>query len=294
MPFTVADGPLGLEGIFTWNGGAAVLNDQSAMPRVELEEIGGLYGKPANDNFRDNRVGRHGQIPRPSYNRDKTPTFSGLVIASSLAELRSYRSDLLAAFEESYLELPMRISPHGSVGGPSWYFMARCIGCDIPERQDASRNASPTPWQRTFTLSLDMSDGRFYLVGGPESAGPFADATTHTVTNQGRAETEPIIAGTITNLAQVTLENLTVTTSNGTARLRFVDLPTGATDLSVNFAARAATVTVDGTDQDAWPFLDAFYSQWTDELIPALVGGANQLKATGLDDWTVQFTSASW
>jgi hypothetical protein len=294
MPFTVADGPLGLEGIFDWNAGAATLNDQGAMPRVELEEIGGLYGKSANDDNRENRVGRAGQNPRPSYNRDKAPTFSGLVIANSLAELRSYRSDLLAAFEESYLELPMRISPHGSVGGPSWYFMARCTGCEIPERQDASRNATPTPWQRTITITFHLSDGRFYLVGGPESAGPFADGSTHTVTNQGRAETEPIIAGTITDLSQVTLENLTVPTSNGTARLRFVDLPAGATDLSVNFAARAATVTVSGDDVDAWPYLDAFYSQWTDELIPALVGGANQLKATGLDDWTVQFTSASW
>jgi hypothetical protein len=296
MAWAIADGPAGLEGVHEWDAAAAVLNDRSSgMPYVRLAEITGLYGLPEADDNRDQKVGRPGEIPRPGYARGKTAVYSGLILAPTPQELRQYSGLLRAAFAERALEHPMLISPPAFAGGgPQWRYDARVLGCDIPERQDVGMGAQPTPWQRTLTLTLRLADGRFYVAGDPTTVGPFADGSTHVVTNPGSAPTDPTISGTITNLAQVTLENLSVSTSNGSARLRFVDFPAGSTALTVNFGARAATVTVSGTAQDAWPFLDCSYSKWNVERIPRMNAGANSLKATGLGSWSAVFFPASW
>jgi hypothetical protein len=296
MAWTVADGVPGLEGIHTWNGGAAVLNDRAGgLPYVKLTEIDGLYGLPEADDPREPRTGRQGEATRPGLPRGKTSVYIGLVIATDPRELRAYTGELRAAFAERSFEHAMRITPPAfASGGPTWLFNAKVLGCDIPERQDVGIGALPSPWQRAITLTLRLSDGRFVVDADAIDDGPFASASTQTIHHDGSADTEPVITGAVTLGDDVLLENLSVPvgTGGGHAFLRFLSVPnTGA--LTVDFAARSAYITAGGVTYDLVPFADPA-SNWWDEGVYGLLAGDNGVKVTGASNWHVSRSTRSW
>jgi hypothetical protein len=49
--------------------------------------------------------------------------------------------------------------------GTFYYFHARPISCDMDDEQTVGPLASPNPFQRSFVLSLRLSDPAYYTYG---------------------------------------------------------------------------------------------------------------------------------
>lgn len=293
MAVAVADGILGLEG--QWTVGSLLLNTpQGSLPRVVFDKIAGLHGRAEADDDRAQNTGRIGETVYPSPQRGKNVTVDGRVQAYTLQDLRNTCNALRGQFAAT-AEQTITVAPDPAYGTVSWRFAARCTGLDIDDDQsNFPATASPSPWQREFTLALRQSDPRYYLTGGPETlAGGFASGSTETATNQGTAPADPVIVGTVANGALVTMENLSVPADpSGHAYLITAAAPQAGT-LTADFAAR--TVKVDnGAGSVLACGLDYLSSTWWDQLVPGLAPGANQIKVTGLSSWNVSWTSASW
>jgi hypothetical protein len=153
MP-TGYSGPLyGLETTHVWNG-SLVLNSES-IPGIRLDKIVGLQSISEADDNRAPRTEQPGEVIYPSFSRGKTITYTGFVVAYNLGSLRSLQSSIIGAFNERSNEGTM------TVGG-AYYFHARPMALDMDDEQTLSPWASPSPHQRSFVLSLRLSDPAYY------------------------------------------------------------------------------------------------------------------------------------
>jgi hypothetical protein len=181
MPVAIQDGPLGLEGIHRFYPGRAGaqdaaddtvdpwvdLNNRDVNPRnggsrVKLDQIGNFRSLPESDDNRDSPAGRIGERAWPSLQRGKTMTYEGWVQSPTLQALRAYQTQLTRFLGDKNNEGRMVIRPHGDYGSMVTRFDARVIDLEIPEEQTVGPRHPMKPWQRPFTLTLRMSDPRFY------------------------------------------------------------------------------------------------------------------------------------
>jgi hypothetical protein len=298
MTFDITHGPLGRRGVHTWNTGAAVLNDRASTrrgPRVAINKVTGLRKRPDSDDPREANVGRSGETPRPRFKRGKTLVYEGWLQAPTESELYQLCLDVMEAFAIDDTGL-MTIAPATGVTGPTWRYTARVTDCDIDDSTVMPSSALPTRWQWPITLSLRMADSRFYL-DDEVSVGSIASGVVHTVTNDGRADTDPIITVTLDDPGVAT-ELVLVNSTLEDGLLRF-DLPATVdgidlTGLRVDFAARSARVIkTGGSEADGIRFLNVPLSRWWDEHVPGLQPGGNDIDVDG-GSWILTFRPAVW
>lgn len=144
---------MGLEYLHTWNS-IITLNEQTGIPRIEIDRITGLWSLPEADDNRAPRTAQDGEIVYPSFRRGKTITYTGRVIAATALSLRALQMGFLGAFGERSDEGTMVMSHSGA---PSYYYIARVLALDMDEEQTFSQDSVPSPFQRGFDLSLRMS-----------------------------------------------------------------------------------------------------------------------------------------
>jgi hypothetical protein len=283
MTWTIADGPPGIEVPHVWNT-LFTLNDLSVKPHVKIDKITGGYSFADLDDDRDANTGRRGETPRPAYARGLTEVYECTLRAKTLQSMRNFGSQMRGAFRDRNNEGQMLLNGVDL----DWFFNARVMDLQWDDEQFTGWTAV-YPFQRKLTLSLRLSDARKYALPlFDDHAAGHASTTSAVYTNEGDTDTDPIFTVVVAGAGtQVTLENLSMATSNGTARLRFNGVPAGT--MTVNFKARTATM-ADGTD--VTNLMDIAYSQWWDELIEGMHSGNNNLKVTG-GTWGVSFYHAS-
>ena len=286
MATAIADGPGGLE--CTHAIGGVTMNDRTLSHRIKLNRITGLHSLPESDDERRPRTGFLGEATYPGYARGKTVVYEGVVEGSSLDNLRSKCAAFRAGLQNRSDEYLVTITPNASWGDDIWAYYARVMQLDIDDVQaDRSPRHARGPYGRGFMLGLRMSDPRFIYVNSSHSTS--GHTTSQELTNQGSAPTDPtftiIVPG---GTPDIELTNADVNTSNGTARLRFNNVPTGT--LTVNFARRTALL----GSADAMAYFDTVYNQWWDELIPGLAPGNNTVNVTGSTSWAIAYSHRSW
>lgn len=282
MTWLIADGPPGIDVPHIWNS-SFTLNDLSVKPHVKIDKITGGYSFADLDDDRDANTGRRGETPRPAYARGVTKVYECTVRAKTLQSMRNLATQVRGAFRDRNNEGQMLLNG----ADVDWFFNARVLDFSMDDEQFTGWTFV-YPFQRKFTLSLRLSDARTYaLPQVDDHAAGHADGSAVVYTNEGDTDTDPTFTVATAAGATVTLENLSMATSNGTARLRFTNLPAGT--LTVNFKNRTATMQ-DGTDvMNKW---DIAYSQWWDELIEGMHSGNNNLRVTG-GAWGVSYYHAS-
>lgn len=290
MTVDITDGILGLESIIRMNG-SHLFNDLSAMPQIKLRRIPGLRSLPDGEDNREDITGRQGEVPYPSYFRGKTHSFEGTIIALNQKDLVATCEEFKSWWSERHIETLFEHVPHASYGSHHWGYFARCMACDIDEEVSVDNlHVIPSPYQRNFTASCRLSDGRYRLMTEDYTSLGNDSGDSIVANAQGRASADPIftIHG-VTLGEQIDLVNTSVMTSNGTARLRF--FATAAGVMTVNFASIPRTVTIDTGSGivDAILGFDSVYSQWWDEIIPGLLPGNNSIAVIGGTSWDLAF-----
>ncbi len=168
--YVVEDGPPDIDATHTWaplTGTAPpVLNDQGggapeAVAWITVRSIDGGRDLPETI---DNRAGRTfgiGEIPYPARVLGKTVVYQCEARGPTLESARGQVSRCVAGFGLSISdEGTMTVEPTAPEG-PTWTFMARVIALDADSRPTLLRGVF-NPYRWGFTLSLRMSDPRFY------------------------------------------------------------------------------------------------------------------------------------
>jgi len=270
--FTIDSGVLGLEAVWTPSPGTVVLNNQAAQPEwIRLSQITGLFDGPDHETPADKKIGRVGELFRPSSPGGKTVVLEGEIRVNTLANLRATGRALRATFAQAATEATMSLAPNAAIGGPTGTFTYRPLALTMDEVQ-------PTQyWRRPFQLSLRLSDPRVYF---PSLAVDVTHATAAVVTNAGSAPADPVVTVTVTATG-------TKTISDGTRTLTFLAVPVGS--LVVDFAKRTAKVGAVNVQ------LDVAASTWWDSHVEGIAGNTTKtITQTGGTQVRVQFTPAAW
>ncbi len=287
---------LGVEAVHTWETGL-VLNDRSTYPQYRVRRVSGLHSTPDFEPISDNATGRTGEIARFQTRRGKTISYEGEILAESLADLRDATGELIAAFSSTD-ELRMDIEPHPDYSGsdlPARFYTARPLDVGV---EDDQTETSPFRWtrgyERPFSVSLRMSDPRFYypditeetddvlaaidaegdiVVPDGETDPADTQGLSVTIDNEGNFETECriIIEGRIWNpvVTNVTTGKFLAFTNQ--------DLDAGD-DITIDTRRRRA---MRGSDNKNIRYKIVPESTWWDRGEPALVPGPNQIVLRG-------------
>jgi hypothetical protein len=301
MTVAISDGILGLEATVRI-GGSYVINDlESGLPRIKLTSIPGLHSLPDADDVRESNVGFVGETVYPSYPRGKTNAYNGMIQCLNQSSLAATRQSFRGATADRSNEILFEHIPNVAYGTHVWGYYGRVLANDIDEEIPTDNiDEIPSPYQRKFTLSVRMSDPRYFLVDESFSSTGNASGATVVADNLGNAHADPtFVVHGLTAGDQVDITNADVNTSDGTARLRFTAIADG--DLHVVFGKNSYAYIDNGVDppidNNAYSAaFDSLYSQWWDELIPGVIPGNNSLSvvAPGASSWDVSFLYRSW
>jgi hypothetical protein len=286
---------VGVEGIHEWETGL-VLNDRAAMPHYRIEKIGGLRSAPDFSPTADPALGRTGEVPRLADRLGKTITYEGLIVATKLNDLEAANAALVAAFSGT-TERKMTAGPHPGYAGPALQtreFYARPLDAGGDESQDATPWRKSRGFERPFSLSLRLSDPRFYnpvaddvtatvvsavdvsdalglpFVPGSDLSPPSGDQISLTVHNDGTVDTDPIIR------INGPCSNPSVTNRTTGKFLRFRNITVDSGDaIHLDFHERRATKAND--DNNIRHKIDPA-STWWDRGVVGLQPGANTVR----------------
>lgn len=282
---------VGKEGIHTWAGGL-VLNKRDDPVHYRVDEIAALRALPELAAEADAAIGRLGEVPRRGDRGGKSLGYAGLVIAQSLAGLRTAQGEFAAAFADTD-EHEMVAAPHPAYAGadlPTRRFWARCVSCEADESAIADpRTSRSGGYEMPFDLVLRLSDPRYYHdelieqfddvaspVGGagvpfsPGSAAPSGDGFQIDVDNPGEIDTDGVFVITGPQRSPV-ISNQTLGVF---LRFRVLDIDAGHS-VTVDFRRRRAYRTASGNN--VRHTLDPS-STWWNRGVPCLVPGANVIR----------------
>ena len=289
-PFTVAHGVLGLEGIHRL---AAPTDDyfdmnlRSGWPRIELDRIAGLHALPDADDNREATYAQHGEEIYASLVRGRTITYEGRVLARDLYSLRAHSLLLRRAASKGRLrEETITVRPHDAIGGNTHQYLARVLALEMDDEQIIGVDTMPTPYQRSFVLTVRMSDPRFYLAGVDITAGGASGATV-TVTNPGTVASDPVFYFNGPTPGDLTIERLD---NLAYRKMVYEDVETTG-QMRLDFSDRTFTRVSDG---ESFEHKRAFSeSSWWDPENVGINPGTTQIKVTGGGTWNVHFTPAN-
>jgi len=169
----------GIEGLHAWtppgaSEPAVVLGQRSGLllasgsgsgddvgaPRLKIVEVGGLHALSPTEDNRDPRIGDIGSTARPSERREKSVTYTGVLEAETLRELREGEQLLRDAFAEVNREGRMDVAWHPDndefADAPPVFYEARPVLCEIVDRQVNKR------WHRPVVIGLVLGDPRHF------------------------------------------------------------------------------------------------------------------------------------
>jgi hypothetical protein len=284
MPFTVADGPPGLMAAHTWNTVINLNTDVSyGYPRYVARTITDFYSAPEADDNKEPRTARRGELPLPSSERGKTIQYEGEIIALTATELVRMANMMRSAFRERSFLGQMRITPHPTFGGPTWFYMARTVDCKVDDEIVAESLQAVKQYKLKYAVSLRQFDPRFYVepqVEHHSGEGPI-------LTNSGTASTDPVF---ILNVPGPGIGDVTIGNDANAAQLTLRDVPTG--NYHVDFAAR--TIVNDQDNQDYTGMLDGAVSDWWDQGVAGLLPGDNHIwQSSTVSGWQANYYSAA-
>ena len=176
MAYVAADGPPDIDATHAWapaTGTAPpVLNDQArgatgpaTLPWVRIASIDGWRDLPEIDDRRAPKTVGDGEIDYPSRTLGKTVVYVCQVRGQTKEQTRGRLSAIIAGYGLSLsAKGTMTVTPYAAVGGPAWTFQARTLAIDSDSAWTyVAGGWGPYRWG--FTLSLRMSDPRFYTGG---------------------------------------------------------------------------------------------------------------------------------
>lgn len=305
MTPTIASGPPGLEGIHTLHlpagtilpsGASSVAMNQweGSLPYLQLQRVTGLYDVADADDPRDNLVNQIGEVPYPRLRRGKTLTYSGLVRAASLDDMRSLIATL-RAIASSTQDTTLTLAYDATYAGGALEFTACgqpiAFTCD-DDQSSFSPQSVPSPYQRGFTLTYRMRDPRFYATSVAAATAAAAGGTSAVLTVAGLAPSEPtfVLTGPSSGGA-VTIQHLG---QGKTLAMRPTFALASGDTLTVNFAQRTASLTSAGVTTDVSGSIDYTVTDWWDEDAVGVGAGNNTLEALHVASWTVSAQPAVW
>lgn len=309
-PVALADGPLGLEAIhrFYPSRAGAIddaddlvdpyfdLNELSTNPRnggsrVKLTTIGNFRSLPESDDNRDAPAGRIGERAWPSLQRGKTITYEGWLQSPTLQALRAYSTQFTRFLGDKNNEGRMVIRPHSDYGTVRTRFDARVIDLEIPEEQTVGPNHPMKPWQRPFTLTLRLSDPRFYsasvIAGTGLGLTARPDGGHLDLTNLGSAPTE-----FIARIELVDNNVIIERTAPDPRVLTFTDLGAYVGE-TLDFSSRLRHLNVLSTGTALAGHLDLSVSDWWNEGEYMLLPDDNTIRVRG-GTWNAVAFHAFW
>jgi len=296
-------GILGTEARFLWRG--LTLNDKEAsLPKTICRAVRGLYSARDSDNITDKKSSNPGEVLFPSFSRGKTLSYEFTLYAADLPSLRAeidvIRSAFVVDLSNAY---PMIHQPHPSLGTQEWGYDARVTAFDMDEVDPTSEDDAISEYQIGFSVALRNFDGRYYDPAY-QGFGPFAEGTTQVIPVTGRAETEPIITGSIPAggpfPASIIITNHSVTIpwylgypdppklEFDASEAGFLGMPDGDYLFNLETGELLATPT-SSAPFDMWRYVQQFQSTWTLEGVPGLIPGNNSIEVNGLSDWSIAF-----
>lgn len=292
MPTSIADGPLGLEGVLLV-AGLLTINETQNFPRYRLTKISGLHDIGDADLPVGTPNGVQREYAYPGMNRGKTLDYEGLIEAVDLQTVRQMAQNLRTMYSNRMVERVHQITPPTGYGTDTWRFMARCTSLEIDDEPPQSLNRLPTKEVRGFLLSLRMSDSRFFYeteIDSGTGAGPF------TVANGGGAPASPDIYLTVGALSaddRVGIRNTTID-----RRLELVAHDSVAAGrFHFDFLNRQISFQPGSTGPYGYNFaahLDPETSTWWDRDEPGLPPGSSSVAKIGGTNIRVVHRSASY
>lgn len=264
-------GPPGIESTHTWNQGPLVINDRNATAHIKITGLPDRGLSDPGDQWIRN-VGRRGGWEVLGVTRGmSTWTYEGVIRGATLEALRTASNFAQGALANPNVIGRMDIT--GVMGGPSWYYRARCVAVKIPDEQAKGPNAV-WPWEREFRAQFSLGDPRIYVAAAATQANTTGSAA---LVNSGTTDTDPFF--NFPTFAGGTLEVVNTTTGRN---LKFTDLPAGVA--YIDFHNRVLSVgSVDWTgaiDPDC---------DWWDPAVAGLQPGSNTVNVPGGITW-----NASW
>lgn len=309
----ITDGVPGLEALHTLTPPAAfptfTLNDWMAddgstqLPHTRLQKIVGIHDKPDADDPRVQLVYQPGELPLPRLQRGRSITYTGVIVGSTLSEMRAKEAALRAAVSsgsDNPLAWYLSVGYNGLVDSALVF-----KGWGIPvgftcDDDQPNPDTAPTPWQRVFDLTFRQSDGRWWVVNDDAlcSVGsadtPIDDGSNGTLTMTGTAPSEPIFTVYGSGSGEATIV-LTATEVNAVLTIDLPDaLPSGKL-LVVDFGQRTITFDPAGDADDYTGYIDWTASTWWNEadVAATLLIGDNTLSVVG-DPWSATALPAVW
>lgn len=179
-----ASGMPGLEAVFNWRTLAGVslieVNKPGVWPFYKLTELPGLFTGPDTDDNRDANTGAFGEQVYTSYARGKTIGLVGYVIGRTRDECLVGKTSLVAAFGPDITtginpERRMVVTPDAALvdpyDDPPNLLPHTFTGVvqsgnpridDTAPRRIAQDNEPARNWGLAFSISIRITDGRFY------------------------------------------------------------------------------------------------------------------------------------
>lgn len=277
--FDITHGAGGLFEVHKWNNSLELNTELTAAgdDRYFIETISPGFGGLAEiPDPTTPKVGRPGVNFRPTERGAITRIYKGEIQSDSVPGFRALRTTLAGAFADTTTYGTMDLIPQYEPvypavdNSPTARYYAIPLYLDPPEEITSQR------FKRDFTLALLQIDPRVYFLGlavDQTSIYPLS------VTNPGNAPADPIL--------HVAGASGTVTVSDGTHTLTFLNCPSGTLD--IDFGQRTAKV-------GATPVqLDVANSDWWDSHVPGIAGDTTvTVTQTGGTSIRVTFIPASW
>lgn len=169
MTYVAADGPPDVDAKHAWAPASGstppVINNWTAdpltYPFVLLENIAGWRSSPEADDNREPRSVGDGEIAYPGALLGKTLVYEMELRAATRESLRATVTGLLNGFGDRSGLGTMTVTPFTSIGGVVWQYKARVLSFD-PDDLWTYNPVVPGPWRTGATLTLRMTDPRFY------------------------------------------------------------------------------------------------------------------------------------
>ena len=321
MP-SITDGVPGLEAIWTLTPGSPwpsfTMNDWMSpstgltqIPHTRLQKIVGLNSKADADDPRVALNYQTGEFPFPRIPRGKTLTYTGIVVGSTLSQMRSKLAALEACTESGLAALSQPLGgwamvvaydPTYDPTGMTFVGYGRPVGFTADDEQLAPM-LSPSGYQRGFTLSYRMSDPRWFVTSDVQSVGyggtggawsGIASGTSGVLTMPGLRPSEPIfeIHGSGTGSAVFTI---TVTETGLTLHFTLPAALAIGDVLIVDYTSRLITYQpLAGGSLDYTGFLTnltGLLFAWGETAGGSLQVGTSTITVIG-DTWAVKSTPA--
>jgi hypothetical protein len=288
-PATLAEGPLGLEGLHSYRG--VTLNNNLVFPRYRLKRITGLHSKAEADNLSDPAQGFMGELARPSHKRGKTIVYTGKIEALSLPSLRAAIATLKSAFSEDGVESQVTIDPPAGRGGQQIIYFARVLSCDVDDEITTSMTAR-IPHNRDFAISLRQHNPRYF--GDVVNTGNIGNTVPVVCNNAGNAPVDHIMIlnGPLASTVRVEKTSPQSRFLEFGPSLAFAAVTAGM-HVTVGWGAQPFASSPQIADSDFTPLV-TFASNWWDDGVSGLDVGDNSIVASGVGSFQVQWRHAVW